>query len=344
MLATIKKLLFATMLIVVSLVIASLAVEFGFRWLYPEDGAATKPILQIQRYLRAGDPAKTFLPHAFVSHVQRPHWIPAVNSRGFVNREFQREKPPGTKRIACLGASTTMTYPRLLETMLLESCRDPIEVLNFGVPAWTTAESLVNLTLHGQDYAPDIVIVHHAVNDLLPRVAPGYRSDYSHWRVPFRFHTSEFTRAVGPYSRFYCYLLWKRGMRQFDVSLCMSRPITNYMTTPDGGLLPETAFGYVRNIETIVRLSRAIGAKPLLVTMPHWTVGSRLHESAVDDHNAQRRRIATEMQVGLVDLAKSLDGRNEIFRDVVHFKGEFHRLRAEPIAAFLLESGWLAKK
>src|SRR5581483_8198980 len=53
-------------------------------------------------------------------------WV-KVNALGFRGNEFEREKPPGTIRIACLGASTTFcgevssndaTWPAQLEKIL----------------------------------------------------------------------------------------------------------------------------------------------------------------------------------------------------------------------------------
>ncbi len=334
----VKKLALGLLISLVVLVLGLLAVEFGFRWFYPSDGRAREPIKRMQQYLKSGDPALVYQAHPFVSHVQNPGWIPSVNSLGFVGPEWARYKPNGTRRVVCIGASTTMNYPRILEKLLNERAAQPVEVLNFGMPAWTTAESVVNFCLNGQDYFPDVVVIHHAVNDMLPRMAPGYRSDYSHWRIPFRYQTSAFTRALGPHSQFYCYILWKQGMRDFDVTGCMARPIEHYVD-----LKPETGYGFARNIRTMIRLARAIGAEPVLATLPcaDWDVP---HVAFVRDHNRRLRNIGAKLKVGVIDLAKMLEGRNDIYRDVVHFKHEFHHLRAEPIAEHLLTNGLIPPK
>ena len=69
-----------------------------------------------------------------------------VNSAGFRDREFDRERRAGTVRIAALGDSVTFGYgvaleesfPKVLERILNET-RPGHEVLNFGVGGYNTS-------------------------------------------------------------------------------------------------------------------------------------------------------------------------------------------------------------
>jgi lysophospholipase L1-like esterase len=111
--------------------------------------------------------------------------ILTINQWGMRDREYRREKTPGTFRIATVGASTTMgwgvadeeTYENLVETRLN---RDGIasmpvarfESLNFSVPGHIPPEQLGQLdTVFA--FAPDAVFVTAQDNDIertIPRL------------------------------------------------------------------------------------------------------------------------------------------------------------------------------
>ena len=93
-----------------------------------------------------------------------------INSQGFRDRERTYEKPANTVRIAILGNSWTealqvpleKTYCSVLERKLTEQgCFGGrrIEVLNFGVAGYSTAQELLTLQQEVWKYHPDTVIV-----------------------------------------------------------------------------------------------------------------------------------------------------------------------------------------
>jgi len=93
-----------------------------------------------------------------------------INSHGFRDREHTFDKPTNTLRIAVLGNSWTealqvpleKTYPAVLEQKLLESaCFAPkrVEVLNFGVAGYSTAQELITLQQEVWHYHPDIILL-----------------------------------------------------------------------------------------------------------------------------------------------------------------------------------------
>jgi hypothetical protein len=92
-----------------------------------------------------------------------------INSKGLRDREFPYAKPPGTKRILCLGGSFTagygvdceQTFAKVLEG-LLNGDSDTLavwEVLNGGVGSTGTAHQLAYFTTEGYKYQPDIVLL-----------------------------------------------------------------------------------------------------------------------------------------------------------------------------------------
>lgn len=92
-----------------------------------------------------------------------------INAAGFRDRERARAKPPGSFRIAVLGDSYVEalqvdlenTFPALLERRL-NGCGafggKPVEVLNFGVSSYGTAQQLLTYRHFASKYSPDLVL------------------------------------------------------------------------------------------------------------------------------------------------------------------------------------------
>ena len=93
-----------------------------------------------------------------------------INSDGLRDREHAKAKPPNTFRIVLLGDSFSEamhvpmeeTYWSLMERRLKE-CPEfagkDVEVINFGVSGYGTAQELITLRRRAWDYQPDMVIL-----------------------------------------------------------------------------------------------------------------------------------------------------------------------------------------
>ena len=93
-----------------------------------------------------------------------------INSDGLRDREHPKAKPAGTVRIAVLGDSFSeamhvpmeQTFWSLLERKLQECDAFPgkkVEVINFGVSGYGTAQELMTLRQKVWDYSPDLVVL-----------------------------------------------------------------------------------------------------------------------------------------------------------------------------------------
>jgi len=97
-------------------------------------------------------------------------------------------KPEGIYRIVALGDSFTWGYglhdgsrawpARLEEELRLH--REAVEVVNLGVPGFTTVNELEMLGRFGLPLEPDLVVVQYLVNDVLPS-APGFARLGEEW-------------------------------------------------------------------------------------------------------------------------------------------------------------------
>lgn len=96
----------------------------------------------------------------------------SVNSLGFRDREYERQKPDGVTRILVLGDSITFgnhmpvadTYPEQLEALCAEAGAR-VEVLNLGVGGYDLLDEIALLERRGQALAPDRVVVGYCIND-----------------------------------------------------------------------------------------------------------------------------------------------------------------------------------
>lgn len=119
------------------------------------------------------DPANTF-------------WQGTVsNSQGYRSPEFSLAKPPGALRIVCFGDSSTFgigsrmedTWPHQLQLMLERANssrvalsdqpapRGTVEVINAGVPGYSSYQGLQHMRQEIDRLDPDIVMASYANND-----------------------------------------------------------------------------------------------------------------------------------------------------------------------------------
>ena len=104
-------------------------------------------------------------------------WI-EINSHGCRDRERTVDKPPNTFRIAVIGDSYAealqvdldQTFWSVMERKLADSWRangQRVEVLNFGVSGYGTAQELEMLRHYVWDYQPDLIMLQFfAANDV----------------------------------------------------------------------------------------------------------------------------------------------------------------------------------
>lgn len=109
-----------------------------------------------------------------------------INRDGFRDRDHQTIKPADTVRVAVLGDSFTAgfdvamsaTFPAVLEEALAERVapNHNVEVLNFGVEGYGTAQELATLRAKVWQYEPDIVVLAMTLGNDLRDNHPDLRS------------------------------------------------------------------------------------------------------------------------------------------------------------------------
>lgn len=238
------------------------------------------------------------------------------NALGFRGRQVETPKPDGRYRIVCLGGSTTYsdlvdddeTYPVHLERLLRERRPDlDIEVVNAGVPSYTSAESLANLVFRCVDLEPDAIVLYQAANDLRTRGYANYDDSYFHFRRVWDGSLDDPTES---------------DMQELAGGI--NRYIQHDRPESDASyreLVRRSGTGaYRRNLESIVGVARIHGSEPVFVTFlidhdHEWADEARTE--AIAEYNRVMAAVAAEHDVALVDLAERMDHEG-MFGDPVH--------------------------
>lgn len=275
--------------------------------------------------------------HPFLLYTHNPE-LSGVNALGFRDRDWPVEKPPGTIRIACVGASTTQDgYTTMLAQELGRRFPDRrIEVLNFAVGGWTTAQSLINYVLNARQYSPDWIVLHHAANDKRSWGRGRTRTDYSDAYTilaPTPGVDAFWVRYYNSYA-FGKYLFYRAYGR--DAGVGLYEVMWSAGDTPEGPPTSKDVELFVSNIQEIVRVAQADGTHVLMTTQPYsltdlswspyWVEGMQMANAAI-------RHVARELQLPLVDVDSLITGNEAAFGDdPIHLRPEAVQVKARAIA------------
>lgn len=135
-----------------------------------------------KRYL--ADPALFWVLRPSTEHKPEQPGYMSVNSLGFRSEEFAAKKPQGSYRIVTLGDSCTFgdgvsnrqTYAAVTQELLRKDFPGrKIEVINAGVPGYTSYQVLKLFETKVRGLSPDAITVYVGINDGIP--IPRGRSD-----------------------------------------------------------------------------------------------------------------------------------------------------------------------
>lgn len=326
------------------------------------------------------DPARRarIQPHPYLAYSPKPnlrfegkkHTI-EHNSLGFRGPEISWDKPEGTFRIACLGGSSTYghgpssnetTWPMRLEHYLREQYPGrAIEVINGGCQGYSSFESVQNLAHRVLPLEPDVVIVYHTINDMRCALYPGVERDNSHWRAVWM------QRQPMPLEASYTYLVWRR---YFTDALRLQGDMASFLIVDFNGKVDpyawrpgETELGienFHRNLNTIITLSEANGARVLLGTQAmRFSDTQRVNAGSFADQQRAFESmsevvelVARERGVSLADARTPLESEAErqlsegaetddLFTSEVHVTDRGADMIAQVFAAAIIDEGWI---
>jgi hypothetical protein len=323
--------------------------------------------------------------HPYLQNIPRPNCeLQHVNRWGFRGDDIEPTKAADTFRVFVFGGSTVhcgpmpyeQTHCRLLEKRLRAAYPQyRIEVQNLGGEWHSTEHSTIKLLFFAQDFAPDLAVIFHGINDLVRSFEPdffgkgSYRSDYSHYYGavtslvrPRRTASFLIDAAAGHWCsdwRFDQVRLAGPEGKGLNGMVTLFFPKTVPVEITDWRSLPA----FRRNLADFVvnargkQMSVLLGTQPSLYRLEltaseqevlsfprsHQFDGRRASLTSMVDgmrrYNNATRRIAREMGVRLVDLEKNMPKTTRYLYDDVHYTAEGNALVGDAFADEIIAWG-----
>lgn len=289
-----------------------------------------------------------YAPHPYLNYVFNPKYqLPdgdrPYNSKGFRAPEWPTTKEPETIRIVAVGGSTTYgmffkdgknTWPALLERALEDKFHSEFEVLNLGIPGYTSHEIIGVLAMLAPALSPEIILIHIGGNDAFAAAYPDEGGpDNTSFRYSWYFTPLPELLTVMMRKIFLIRLLGitfiplVKGALPGDSIAAMQYP-----HPPDQEVIvnSQTATGkyFQQNLKTLISLSKNIDAIPVLFTHPlhpKWEYPKETFYKVVIAAHKRNNKIIMEVgarhDVLVVDLYSHMQDAR-FFSDALHASAE----------------------
>jgi len=181
-----------------------------------------------------------------------------TNSRGFAGEDFPDVKEDGTLRIVCLGNSSTFgwgvqpdsCYARILEKIVRTGIGKDVEVINAGIPGYSSLQGLALFEREIAGLCPDVITISFGANDCHLTS----RGDAEIMK--------EREGSIGALQEFMSHFAIYRTLRYFIISSRIKNDITLTGSLTRHRVNPATFLNAMRNL---VSSGRKTGAAVILV-------------------------------------------------------------------------------
>lgn len=227
-----------------------------------------------------------------------------INSHGFRDYEFKKEKPPNTFRIIVVGDSVTFgwrqkledTYPKIIERKLRETFTKKIniEVLNFGIGGYNAEQEAELIKTKVLNFNPDLLIIGFCPNDGQIGFDGGLWWHFFHGRS----RTLSFLKLLAIYNKVH----------------------------NDPMYILRSAYTEIANITNQNKIPVLICILPMLQGDQLW-------------YPEEFPPLLEKLNLPHLNLVEHFKGKNikELMLDTVHLTVEGHNLVAQLIASYLIE-------
>lgn len=321
-----------------------------------------------------------FRRHHYLQYGLAPGWSRGPNRHnalGYRGDEIELPKPAGLYRIALVGGSTTYqtgvddfrrSYPYLLQQLLNGPGRPRVEVVNAGVPAYSSFESLLNLQFRVLGIQPDLVLIYDNLNDVHTRLVYPfelYTGDNSGSRVPY----AEPREGLLDHSAFLRIARTALGLRSPLPAIGVRRtfeqvpgnhaaefarqrsarsyPSGIFTRVPASEMLAHNPpVFFERNLRSMVAICRAQGVRVALMTYA-WSrefeeeprAASPEYAQALEEHNRVILEVCRTSGVPCYDHAREMPSDRRYWTDGRHVSEAGSPLMAGFVARFLAAQG-----
>jgi lysophospholipase L1-like esterase len=248
-----------------------------------------------------------------------------IDSSGLRDREFSKRKNENTIRIICMGNSCTFgwmikqdqTYPKILERMLREKYPHlKVEVINAGITGYSSFQGKRFLQDNIIGLQPDIITIDFGWNDQWPAAS---NIEDKNQKLPNQWilDLQDLLLRTEVY-KFMKYVVFEfmSHPKEKQVSITKSR-----VSLVDFRNNLEEMIGFCRSSNSkVILLASPIGHKEIYIENRQYKLVYEVHQA----YNQVVRKVANEMQVPLVDIAKDFEDNPEYYdRGVfIHFNAK----------------------
>jgi lysophospholipase L1-like esterase len=372
---TLRQRIKRSVLVLLSLVFALGVAELS-AWTFLEHFAGENTFHRfatVAQLRSSEDYPERFIRHYYLGYTPKPNFElgdDRHNRLGYRGDGFPIKKPEGEFRIACLGGSTTYgagvdnfreAFPARLGRMIANSGLDNCRVINAGAHGWTSWETLINFELRVLDLDPDLIIVHHGVNDIQPRLT-WPPSSYTSENLSFRARpTPVENHQLLEHSTLGRMVLIQAGLiespSRLERTYGARDPGTFFGADFRGqvlqGVYPQGIFKRVsveqmldrnlpryfdRNLRSLVAIARSNDIQVLFVGVPFSPVAMQTPVAsypAMQEAQAEMagvlKRIASTTAAYYFDLPTRFPKENGLFTDGIHTNAKGHSVKARKI-------------
>ncbi len=352
-------------LVCVTILLLALLLELGLRFYFANFGTTNEKIAYLYTRDQINALNQGTVPLPEVDYGLSPS-NPEHDALGYRGGAVQIPKPAGTFRIVALGGSTTYgtsvtaaeSYPAQLQQVLRDDYGYAnVEVVNAGVAGYTTFQTFVNLAYRVTELQPDLVIIYHAGNDVLPRevdpdcyagqnplrgVDPRGRISVSNLNIPLS--SSALYRFVA------LNLGWMTNPATL-AGLFVESPIDCGGSQNGADVAHNVEINrpiyFERNERNMIAVTREYGFKIMFASWAYHTGDSSalpFWQTAVVEHNAITARVAQAEDALYFDyaaVAPTTDASS--WADYVHMSASGNLSRAQAFAQFIDAQGIIPK-
>jgi lysophospholipase L1-like esterase len=257
------------------------------------------------------------------------------NSLGYRSPEFDLQKPPGTIRIVCFGDSSTFgigarmedSWPALLDDFLNARGEQKFQVINAGVPGYTSHQGLQHMRQEVDRLQPDIVFASYANNDFWRW---GDRTDQQHAR---RFGNSSLHSRLMQSRLLQVVDHFARPRAEPTASEWAQSTTFNYVTPNDGWVPRVPLEHFEANIGEMCDVCESRRIPMTLVLWPDQPQAAGQWSPRIE-YQDSLKKIAATRGVELADVVSIFQRNRELAvqsyvpNDIVHVDRNGNRLAA----------------
>lgn len=190
------------------------------------------------------------------------------------------------------------------------------EVINAGVPGYTSAESMINYQLRVSRLKPDLVIIYHGYNDLKPNrygAARGvkFKPDYSHFR------SANIEKEPGAFECFCRLSFVLSKMHRWGQIRGKKLRVKRLAQTDEGkfdSVIPEGVEVFRENIRRIAMSAKGDGAEILIGTFV--TLIDPKKKDLESQRALARKTLPFMSDLSLKGIMDGLDKHNNALREM----------------------------